>query len=59
MRIGGKGDDGVKPKIEFRRRETIKDTRSYTDKWVDTFFERYYEKMAQKKTEDWDELTEE
>ena len=59
VRIGGKGEDGAKPKIEFRRRETIKDTRSYTDKWVDTFFERYYEKMAQKRTEDWDELDEE
>ena len=30
--------DGLKPKIEFRRRATIKDVRSYTDKFVDRYF---------------------
>lgn len=30
--------DGLKPKIEFRRRGTIKDVRSYTDKFVDRYF---------------------
>ena len=30
--------DGLKPKIEFRRRATIKDLRSYTDKFVDRYF---------------------
>ena len=45
-------------KIEFRRRGTIKDIRTYTDKFVDRYFTQQYEKKAQKR-QDWDELDEE
>ena len=40
--------DGKKPKFEFRRRGTIKDIRTFTDKWVDKYFTKCYEKKAQK-----------
>ena len=40
--------DGKKPKFEFRRRGTIKDIRTYTDKWVDKYFTKSYEQKAQK-----------
>ena len=51
-------EDGTGSKIEFRRRATIKDRRSHTDKWVDKYFQNCLEKIAKKK-EDWNELDEE
>ena len=45
------------PKIEFRKRASIKDLRSYTDKFVDKFFAQSHEKKAQSR-KDWGELDE-
>ena len=50
--------DGSEPRIEFRRRATIKDVRTHTDKYVDRYFALCREKKAQKR-QDWDELEEE
>ena len=51
-------EDGTGSKVEFRRRATIKDRRSFTDKWVDKYFQTCKEQIAKKK-EDWHELDEE